>query len=123
MVKKPPASAGDVNSISGQEDPLEEGIATHSSILAWQIPWTEFGVAELDMTWKSTNSNKESHSAKRDRLTYKKVTPGQRTQTVCWLVGKALGNFDCCSDPSPTKSILMARLSTPHEMHGQDIYR
>ena len=25
----------------GQEDPLEEGIATHSSILAWGIPWTE----------------------------------------------------------------------------------
>ena len=25
----------------GQEDPLEEGIATHSSILAWRIPWTE----------------------------------------------------------------------------------
>ena len=24
----------------GQEDPLEEGIATHSSILAWRIPWT-----------------------------------------------------------------------------------
>ena len=25
----------------GQKDPLEEGIATHSSILAWRIPWTE----------------------------------------------------------------------------------
>ena len=25
----------------GQEDPLEEEIATHSSILAWEIPWTE----------------------------------------------------------------------------------
>ena len=25
----------------GQEDPLEEGTATHSSILAWRIPWTE----------------------------------------------------------------------------------
>ena len=24
-----------------QEDPLEEGMATHSSILAWRIPWTE----------------------------------------------------------------------------------
>ena len=35
-VKKPPASAGD-----SQEDPLEEEIATHSSILAWEIPRTE----------------------------------------------------------------------------------
>ena len=25
----------------GQEDPLEEGMATHSSILAWESPWTE----------------------------------------------------------------------------------
>ena len=25
----------------GQEDPLEKGMATHSSILAWRIPWTE----------------------------------------------------------------------------------
>ena len=25
----------------GQEDTLEEGVATHSSILAWRIPWTE----------------------------------------------------------------------------------
>ena len=25
----------------GQEDPLEEGVVTHSSILAWRIPWTE----------------------------------------------------------------------------------
>ena len=25
----------------GREDPLEEGMATHSSILAWKIPWTE----------------------------------------------------------------------------------
>ena len=31
--------AGDVGSIP--EDPLEEGTATHSSMLAWKIPWTE----------------------------------------------------------------------------------
>ena len=43
MVKNPPANAGDVrDSVQslGQEDPLEEGMATHSSILAWRIPWT-----------------------------------------------------------------------------------
>ena len=27
----------------GRADPLEEGMATHSSILAWRIPWTESG--------------------------------------------------------------------------------
>ena len=38
MVKNPPANAGDS---LGQEDPLEKEMATHSSILAWEIPWTE----------------------------------------------------------------------------------
>ena len=33
----------------GQEDPLEEGMATHSSSLAWRIPWTEKHV-ELQFT-------------------------------------------------------------------------
>ena len=33
--------AEDTGSILGSEDPLEEGMATHSSILAWRIPWTE----------------------------------------------------------------------------------
>ena len=42
MVKNPPAKARErqVQSL-GWEDPLEEGKATHSSILAWRIPWTE----------------------------------------------------------------------------------
>ena len=31
----------EAGSIPGREDPLEEGKATHSSILAWKIPWTE----------------------------------------------------------------------------------
>ena len=32
---------GDVGSIPGLEDPLEEGMVTHSSILVWRILWTE----------------------------------------------------------------------------------
>ena len=46
---------GDAGSIPGWEDPLEEGMATHSSILSWRISWTEepgrlLGVAESDTT-------------------------------------------------------------------------
>ena len=44
MVKNQPANAGDirdVGSIPGLEISLEKGMATHSSILAWIIPWTE----------------------------------------------------------------------------------
>ena len=49
VVKNPPANAGDIRDSRiesrvrslDQEDPLRGGMATHSSILAWRIPWTE----------------------------------------------------------------------------------
>ena len=44
VVKNLPANVGDVKmwvQSLGREDPLEEGMETHSSILAWRIPWTE----------------------------------------------------------------------------------
>ena len=40
-VKNQPTSAGDLALIPGLGDPLEKEMATHSSILAWEIPWTE----------------------------------------------------------------------------------
>ena len=40
-VKNLPAKQEMLVQSLGQEDPLEEGVATHSSILAWRIPWTE----------------------------------------------------------------------------------
>ena len=40
-VKNPPAMRETWVQSLGWEDPLEEGMATHSSILAWRIPWTE----------------------------------------------------------------------------------
>ena len=44
VIKSPPVNAGEVRDgvrSLGQEDPLEEGMAVHSSILVWRIPWTE----------------------------------------------------------------------------------
>ena len=41
MVKNPSANADTRAGSLGQEDFLEKGMATHSSILAWRIPWTE----------------------------------------------------------------------------------
>ena len=56
VVKNPPATLETVQSL-GQEDPLEKEIALHSSILAWEISWTEelvgygpWGDKETDMT-------------------------------------------------------------------------
>ena len=64
MVENVPASAGDVSSIPYQDDPLEKEMATHSSILVWEIPWTEkpgglqsMEVAtESDMTYGLNNN-------------------------------------------------------------------
>ena len=44
VIKNPPANTEDVKDMSqslNRENPLEEEMATHSSILAWKIPWTE----------------------------------------------------------------------------------
>ena len=41
MVKNLPAIQETWVQSLGQEDPLEKGMATHFSILAWSIPWTE----------------------------------------------------------------------------------
>ena len=56
-VKNPPAMRETWVQSLGWEDPLKKGKATHSSVLAWRIPWTEgpdglqsMGHKELDMT-------------------------------------------------------------------------
>ena len=58
MIKNLPAMRKTWVQSLGQEVPLEKGMATDSSILAWRIPWTEepgrlqsMGVAELDMNF------------------------------------------------------------------------
>ena len=66
--KESACSTGDVEvrvQSLGQEDPLEEEMATHSSILASEIPWTEepdglqsMGSQELDTTWQLNNNNR-----------------------------------------------------------------
>ena len=58
MVKNPLAMQETEARSLGQKDPLEKGMATHFSILAWRIPWIEepgglyslWGRYELDMT-------------------------------------------------------------------------
>ena len=46
MVKNLPAMQETLVQSLGQEDPLEKGMATHSSILAWRILWTDHGVTK-----------------------------------------------------------------------------
>ena len=41
VIENLPANATHADSIPGSEDPLEKETATHSSILVWEVPWTE----------------------------------------------------------------------------------
>ena len=59
VVKNPPANAGDIRDAGpfpGREDPQEDIITTHSSILAWRIPWTEDpgGLQSMGVTMSQT---------------------------------------------------------------------
>ena len=48
----------------GQEDPLEEGMATHPSILAWRILWTEEPGGLQSMGSKESNTTEHTHTHK-----------------------------------------------------------
>ena len=55
VVKNPPGSAGDIrpaSSIPGREGPLQEGMATLSSVPAWRRPWTEEPGGLQSMRWQ-----------------------------------------------------------------------
>jgi len=78
VVKNLPDNAGATVQSLGQEDPLEEKLTTHSSTLAWKIPWTEdpggpqyMGHTEPDRTEHTctmTSSAQFSHSVMSDCL-------------------------------------------------------
>ena len=64
----------------GQEDALEKGMDTHSSILAWRIPWTEetgrlqsMGLLRVGHTWATNNTQ---------RIVHRKE--GQNMKLFCW---------------------------------------
>ena len=69
MVSGPPAVQETQVPSLGGEDPLEEEMATHSSVLAWRIPWTEeprpWSCKELGMTERLTLSLSKKGNAKK----------------------------------------------------------
>ena len=67
VVKNPPAKQETQVQSLGGEDPLEEDMATHSRILAWEIPWTE----ELDGL-QSVGSQKSQIQLSNNKRTTKK---------------------------------------------------
>ena len=57
VVKKLPAIQEPRVRSLGQEDPLKEEIATHSTILAWRIPWTEESGGLQSIAWQRVGHN------------------------------------------------------------------
>ena len=76
MVNNLPASSGDLRdmgSIPGSGNPLEEEMATHSSILAWRTPWTEepgglHTVHGVTKSWTRLKQLSEDQSIKSQNL-------------------------------------------------------
>ena len=71
MVKNLPAVWETLVWFLGQEDPLEEGVATHSSVLAWKVPWTEgpgglqcLGSQRVGQSWASDTHTKQGAAGK-----------------------------------------------------------
>ena len=69
LAKNPPAKQGMQVQSLDQEDPLEKEMATHSSILAWRIPWTEepvgyspWGCKEFNTTEQLTHNTQNKSS-------------------------------------------------------------
>ena len=91
VVKNPPANAGDITVSGsiletwvrslGREDPLEEGMAIHSSILAWQVPWTE-GPGGLQSIGSQRVGHDQAHT---HALSFKKR--GEYSQRYCGSTG------------------------------------
>ena len=57
MVTNPPAMQETQVQSPGWEDPLEKGMATHASILAWRIPWIEEPDGLPSMGWQTVRRN------------------------------------------------------------------
>ena len=77
MVKNLPAQQEMQILSLGQEDPLEEGMATYSSILAWEIPWTAEpgGLQSIELQSLTRLSNKTITNAKHQEQIATATTP------------------------------------------------
>ena len=75
LVKNPPAMQGTWVRSLGREDPPEKGKATHSSILAWRIPWTVESMgsqrAGHDLCFPALHNQRNAHAATKTKYSQK----------------------------------------------------
>ena len=91
MVKNLPAMQETRVQSLGQEDPLEKEMATHSSILAWRIPWTEkpgglqsVGLWRVRHNWAS-NTNTQARKTKAFKGKLRSFTDIKYIKNISWL--------------------------------------
>ena len=88
MVKNPPTKQETWVQSLGQEDPLEKEMATHSSILAWRIPWTE------ELGGLQSTGRKESDTT--ERLQFHLVVQWLRLPLLGAPVQSLVGELRSC---------------------------
>ena len=89
VVKNSPANAGDTRD-ADQKDPIERGMAIHSCILAWRIPWTEetgglWSIGSQSQTrlkWLSTHMNDYTQYY----ILYSEKAMAPHTSTLAWKI-------------------------------------
>ena len=108
----------------GQEDPLEKVMATHSSIPAWKIPWTEepgglqsMGSQRVGHDWK-TNTFTFSFFWMSHRKDTKEAFPLRQQdflyQRSLWSTSKTVQLFRCLQGLGTYKSYIFAHTGIPH---------
>ena len=80
LVKNPPAMQETQIQPMGQEDPLEKGMATHSSILAGKIPWTE------EPRRLQERGHKESDTTEQPHFSFFTIWPATAFLCICTCV-------------------------------------
>ena len=110
MIENLSANAGDIREMQvrspGRKDPLEKGMATHSSILAWRIPWTGSlvgyspqGCEESDLTEMHENVHTHAEASL--------ASSGSLWTCLC-------GFFDLPDPPKPQRAAWQSQDRDPH---------
>ena len=69
VVKNLPANAGDTVRSLGREDPLEEGRATHSGVVAWRIPGSEEPEGYSPQGHKDSDTTEVTYHERKQKVT------------------------------------------------------
>ena len=91
MVKSPPVMQETWVRPLGWENPLEESMATHSSILAWRIP-TDRGAWRATIHWDAKRQTQLNNSIQHTKFLPKAVVVSEPSRTCSWRSKASLGD-------------------------------